>query len=145
MGFLSSLAKLIAPGDNAGTSLQDRLTQLVLEKFQGSQGGSLAGLVEHFRSKGLGDAVQSWIGNGPNQPITPGQITNAMGPDWLQHLASQLGLPPDAIATHLSEALPKIVDGLTPEGKLPDQASEDKLPDQTPPAEPGEFTDPDVQ
>jgi uncharacterized protein YidB (DUF937 family) len=120
MGLMDTLGKLISPGEGAGGSLQDRLTQCVLEKFQGSQGGGLAGLLEHFRARGLGDTVQSWISNGPNQPITPEQVSSAMGPEWLRQLASRVGLSPDALAAHLSEALPKCVDKLTPEGKLPE-------------------------
>ena len=122
MNIMATLAKMMGPGSEAGT-LQDRLTQGVLEKLGASEGGGLACLVERFHAKGLGDIVQSWIGNGPNQAITPEQIKTALGSEWVQHLAAHLGLPPDAVAAHLSDALPKIVDALTPEGKLPDDAA----------------------
>lgn len=123
MGLMADLVKAITPGEGTGASLQDRLVQCVLEKFQGSSGSGLAGLLEQFRDKGLGDAVQSWIGKGPNQSITPEQVESAMGSDSIRQLASQCGLSPDVIAARLSESLPKIVDELTPDGKLPEEAS----------------------
>jgi len=72
-----------------------------------------------LESKGLGQVVQSWIGTGSNQPISPDQLKRALDSDWIQQLASHVGVSPEVISSHLSEILPKIVDRLTPDGQLP--------------------------
>jgi uncharacterized protein YidB (DUF937 family) len=35
----------------------------------GGAGGGLGGLLSSFQQAGLGHLVQSWVGNGPNQPV----------------------------------------------------------------------------
>jgi uncharacterized protein YidB (DUF937 family) len=63
--------------------------------------------------------AQSWVGSGANQSITPEQLKQVMGSEWIQKLAAQVGVSPDEISEHLSEILPKIVDRLTPNGQVP--------------------------
>ena len=40
----------------------------------GGAGGGLGGLLSSFEQAGLGHIAQSWIGNGPNQPVSPQQL-----------------------------------------------------------------------
>jgi uncharacterized protein YidB (DUF937 family) len=94
----------------------------VLERFRANDGGGLNALVKQLEANGLGEVVHSWIGTGANQPITPEQLEKALGSDWLQQIASRVGVPPEVISAHLSEILPKIVDRLTPSGELPQPA-----------------------
>ena len=68
-----------------------------------------------FQQGGLGDVVQSWISTGPNLPISPEQLGQALGPDTL----SQLGAGGQDLLGPLSQLLPQVVDGLTPGGQLP--------------------------
>lgn len=42
----------------------------------GGVGGGLGGLVSSFEQAGLGRIVQSWIGTGANQPVSPQQIAH---------------------------------------------------------------------
>jgi uncharacterized protein YidB (DUF937 family) len=79
------------------------------------QNGGLEGLVAKFQQGGLGDVVQSWISTGPNLPISPDQLGQALGPDALQ----QLGAGGQDLLGPLSQLLPQVVDGLTPNGQLP--------------------------
>jgi len=85
---------------------------------QGSTGG-LPGLLEMFQSKGLGDIVQSWIGTGPNKKISAGQVKKGLGPDLLAQIAGSVGLSKGAASGQLAKYLPKIIDKLTPQGKIP--------------------------
>src|SRR5579864_1218737 len=91
----------------------------------GPQGGSVAGglgeLVQRFEQNGLGDVVQSWIGNGPNQPVSPDQLHQAIGPQTMDRLAQQSGMSKSALLPLLAQALPAIVDRLTPNQRLPQQ------------------------
>jgi uncharacterized protein YidB (DUF937 family) len=81
--------------------------------------GGLQGVVSELRSKGLGDTVQSWIGRGPNQPVSADQLQQALGPDTISQLAAKIGMPPEELASKLSEVLPQAVDRVTPHGVLP--------------------------
>ena len=83
------------------------------------QNGGLQGVVNQFEKSGLGATVSSWVGTGPNQPISPGDIQRTLGPDLLQQLASKSGLSVEELAQKLSQVLPKAVDTLTPDGTIP--------------------------
>jgi len=92
----------------------------VLDALGKEHEGGLSALVQLFEKKGLGDVVSSWIGTGANLPISAGQIQEVLGSQWVQQLAQQMGLSPDAVTAKLAELLPKAVDQLTPDGKLPE-------------------------
>ena len=81
--------------------------------------GGVQGIVDQLQKQGLGGTVQSWIGNGPNQPITAEQLHQALGAAGLQDLAAKAGLSTQDLAAKLSAVLPQVIDKLTPEGKVP--------------------------
>ncbi len=81
--------------------------------------GGLQGVMNEFERKGLGPTVQSWIGTGPNQPISADQVQQALGPDLLQQLSAKSGLSVQELTQKLSQVLPQAVDRLTPDGKIP--------------------------
>ena len=83
--------------------------------------GGLGGLIRQFQQNGFGDAINSWIGTGPNKSVAPGQISNALGPEIIDALSERTGLPKGQISQILSQVLPLIVDQLTPQGQLPTQ------------------------
>ncbi|MBP7096159.1 MAG: DUF937 domain-containing protein [Spirochaetia bacterium] len=74
-------------------------------------------LVELFSKAGLGDAIQSWIGKGPNKKVTGEQVTSALGPKVIGELAKKAGLDQALAAGALAKYLPKAVDLLTPDGE----------------------------
>lgn len=82
--------------------------------------GMLQGLVGRFQQAGLGEVVASWIGRGENLPISPEQLQQVLGSEQVQALAAQFGIDPAQAASQLSALLPGLVDGLTPEGRLPE-------------------------
>jgi uncharacterized protein YidB (DUF937 family) len=73
-------------------------------------------VINQFQSNGLGPTVQSWVGTGANQPISPAQVHQGLGADTINALAAKLGIPPDQLASKLSEVLPQALDHLTPGG-----------------------------
>ena len=83
--------------------------------------GGLGGLLSQFQQKGLGDVMNSWIGSGQNQPISPNQLGSALGPQIIKILAQKSGLSEQEITSHLSQILPNVVDKLTPNGRLATQ------------------------
>jgi uncharacterized protein YidB (DUF937 family) len=85
----------------------------------GLLGGGLGSLLDSFRQAGQGDAADSWVSKGPNKPIEPPQIKQAIGADVLSELSQRTGLSEEAILTRLSQRLPEAVDKYTPDGRLP--------------------------
>ena len=83
------------------------------------QHGGLQGMVGQFERNGLGATVKSWVGTGPNQPISPEEVQKALGPDLLRQLSEKSGLSMEDLAQKLAQVLPKAVDTLTPDGAIP--------------------------
>jgi uncharacterized protein YidB (DUF937 family) len=83
-----------------------------------AQSGGLQGLASKFMQSGQGNAFQSWVGMGENQPVSSGQIQNALGSEQVSAIASRLGVDPAVASNFLAEYLPKVVDKLTPAGKI---------------------------
>jgi len=86
----------------------------ILEKHGGVQG-----VVSEFERNGLGPTVRSWVGTGPNQPISPDDVHKTLGPDLLQQLSEKSGLSVQELTQKLSQVLPQTVDKLTPDGTIP--------------------------
>ena len=81
--------------------------------------GGVQGIVTQLQQQGLGPTVQSWINDGPNQPISPNQVHQAFGSDTINAIAAKLGMNPQDLTQKLSQALPQIIDRLTPNGNVP--------------------------
>ena len=93
--------------------------------------GGLGGLVNKLQQGGLGDVVNSWVGSGQNQPVSPGQLGSALGPSILKTVSQVTGLSEDDLTKQLSQVLPGLVDKLTPNGKLPTVAELSKMMEQS--------------
>jgi uncharacterized protein YidB (DUF937 family) len=83
------------------------------------QHGGVQGVVSQLESQGLGGVAKSWISNGPNQPISPAQVSQVFGSGMLSQLAAKTGVNPQDLATKLSQVLPAAIDKLTPAGTIP--------------------------
>ena len=83
--------------------------------------GGIQGIIEKFQSSGLGDTVASWVGTGQNQPVTPDQISQALGQDNILVVVKQANIPAEQSGSILSALLPVLIDQLTPNGQVPQQ------------------------
>src|SRR5687768_4978235 len=83
--------------------------------------GGLPGLLGKAKREGLGDKADSWVSTGKNQPVSASQIEKLLGNDQVASIAAKLGISPDTAAKQISAVLPKLVDQLTPNGKVPDK------------------------
>ena len=140
MAGLEDLIRSSAPGGNLGKPLMVALGALLAsgvlfgggnaaQPTTGAQtspgegaGGlvaGLGGLLAKLQQGGLGNAANSWVGSGQNQPVSPGQLGPALGPNIIKALAQQSGLSEDELTRQLSQVLPGVVDKLTPNGRLP--------------------------
>lgn len=137
MGILESvLGNLLGGGSNAASSGMGSVLSSVLggggqqggtaSSGLGSAldgGGGLGGLLSQFQNAGLGHVVDSWVGNGPNHPVSPDQLQNVFGQDRVNDMANQAGMQPGDFLSQLSQHLPAAVNGMTPNGQLPDEGS----------------------
>src|ERR1700736_280783 len=105
----------INPG---GAAASGALISQVISMIQNRPGG-LAGLLQSFQQGGLGHVFQSWIGTGQNLPLSPDQLHNTVGSDWISKIVQATGLPQAQVEQHLSTLLPQIIDHLTPNGQMP--------------------------
>ncbi len=83
------------------------------------QTGGLDGLVGKLRQGGLSNEVDSWVSTGPNQPVDPQRLSQALGPDTVQQLSTGSGIDIGALLPLLAMFLPQIIDMLTPSGSAP--------------------------
>ena len=114
------------PGGNMGGGLSDLMKGGLGGLLAGGAAGSilsggLGDLLNQFQQKGLGEQANSWISNGPNKAVAPGDLANALGADQIDHLSAQSGLSRDELLSGLSRYLPDAINHLTPDGRLPNE------------------------
>lgn len=100
--------------DNARKSLGD-------SPLATSITGGLGELIERFRTNGQGAKADSWVADGPNNPINETQVEQALGSDLIDGLVKQSGLSREELLSRLAKVLPDVVDKMTPTGHLPAQ------------------------
>ncbi|MDQ8702948.1 YidB family protein [Streptomyces sp. LHD-70] len=102
----------------------------------GSTGGGgdnpLGGLLDMLTRSGLGDRGQldSWVGTGENQPLSPEQVKQAVPDETLDRVATEAGVSRDQVADQVARELPQVVDKLTPEGQVPSGSLQDLIEQQ---------------
>lgn len=89
--------------------------------------GGLGEVVDRFKRSGQGEAADSWVSRGPNQPIGSAQLEKAIGPEVLDTLTQQTGLSREELLSRLTREVPAAVDKFTPEGRLPTEAEAARL------------------
>ena len=72
-------------------------------------------------SASIREQVESWISTGPNRPVAPQELERALGEGETDRLASEAGTERPGLLAVLSQMLPRLIDGLTPQGRLPTQ------------------------
>jgi uncharacterized protein YidB (DUF937 family) len=133
MGLLDQLVGGLMGGQQAGAEApQSGMGNVLMQLLAGqgsqnqgfqNQGGGIAGLINQFRDAGLGHVAESWVGNGPNQPVSPQQLRTVFGDQQVHQMAQQSGMPTSDFLSQLSQHLPRVVDGVTPNGELPDEGT----------------------
>lgn len=86
-------------------------------------GGGLGGFLARFERAGLGHVAQSWVSNGPNQPVCPQRSQDVFGADRVRAMASRVGMHPQDSLARLGRHLPAVVHGTTPDGRVPDEGT----------------------
>lgn len=97
--------------------------QLLAGQGYGNQRGGLGGLLENFRQAGLGHVADSWVSTGGNEPVAPDQLERVFGRERVENMAQDAGMPTDSFLSQLRQHLPREVDGMTPNGQVPQEGS----------------------
>ncbi len=120
MGLLDSVIGAMSgkTGEAGGAAALVGVVGTLLE-----QNGGLQGLANKFSQGGAGNAFASWVGTGENQAISTDQIQKVLGSDQVRALAAKMGIDPAQASTLLAQYLPKVVDKLTPQGKVDPNAN----------------------
>ena len=96
----------------------------IMEALGGLTGGDgldLGGIADKLKQGGLGDQVDSWMGDGDNLPVSADQVKEAVGEDKLSEMAGKLGVDSDGAADKLSQMLPSVMDKASSGGNLLEQ------------------------
>ena len=123
MSLLNSVLGGLMGGAGGSSSPMQSVLMSMLGGQQGGGMGGLGSLLSQFQQAGLGHVADSWVGNGPNQPISPDQLHNVLGEDRVRSMADQAGMAPTDFLSQLSQHLPNVVNDVTPDGQLPDEGS----------------------
>lgn len=92
--------------------------QLLGASAQGAN--PLEALLRQFQQAGLGETMQSWIGTGQNLPISAEALAQVFGQQRVDAMAQAAGTDSGSLLEQLSRVLPQVVDGMTPQGSIPD-------------------------
>jgi uncharacterized protein YidB (DUF937 family) len=85
----------------------------------GSILGGLTDLIGKLSAGGVSPQVNSWVGQGANQPVQPGQLGSALGQNVLAELSQRTGMSQQELLGQLATVLPQIINHMTPNGRMP--------------------------
>jgi uncharacterized protein YidB (DUF937 family) len=104
------------------TALLVMLLPLAMRWVQ--RNGGMNAVLDKFRQKGMTRQAQSWMSTGDNQPIDEQAVEQVVGQDELRQMAQRLGVPEEQVAQAFAEIMPEMVDKMSPEGQLPQEADD---------------------
>lgn len=110
---------MATPGGGLGDLLKGGLGGAGSGGLAGILSGGLGDLLKQFQGAGKGDVANSWVSTSQNKPIAPGDLSKVLTPEQIEFLTERTGLSREELLEGLSQQLPKAVDELTPQGRLP--------------------------
>ncbi|HME85622.1 MAG TPA: YidB family protein [Roseiarcus sp.] len=150
MGAFDDALQKAVPGGNLATPIAVAVGALLLGKFFGGSSapaapaqsapppsaptnvpagsvlGGLGDLIGRLTAGGAGPQVNSWVGQGANQPIQPGTLGSALGQNTLNELSQRTGMSQQELLNQLATVLPQLINHLTPNGRMPTLADLDE-------------------
>ena len=85
----------------------------------GANNGGLGGVLNSLRNAGMGQAADSWVGNGTNQSVSPAELERALGHDTVRQFGERAGIGGPESAGVLADLLPELINQMTPKGQEP--------------------------
>jgi uncharacterized protein YidB (DUF937 family) len=125
-------------GVGRGTDPNNPQGGLMDQLSKGVSGTALGDILDRFRNAGAGAKVDSWVRQGPNEPIDKHEVESAIDEETLSSLSQQTGLSREELIARITQVLPEAVDKMTPDGEIPSRGTtRDTLLDDVP-RSPGE-------
>jgi uncharacterized protein YidB (DUF937 family) len=81
--------------------------------------GGIDRVLTKLRANGLGAQADSWVGTGPNLPISAEQLQQVFGAPGLERVAAPLNMSAAEAGETMAQLLPELVNQFTPGGQLP--------------------------
>ncbi len=119
-GGLGGLGSLL--GGGGGGSPLTALLPVVTGMLAG---GGLGKILSGMQAAGLDGKAKSWVGGGENQEISAEEVKQVVDPAHIAEVAQKAGVSHDEAAGLIAQALPAVVNHVTPDGQVPDQATVD--------------------
>ena len=91
--------------DSLGGSLGQMALKALPGLIQQVLPGGLNALLDQLRRSGYKSQVNSWLGRGPNEPITADDLRKVLDNEQVRQMAQKLGIPMDQLFPTLAEAL----------------------------------------
>lgn len=104
--------------DSFGGSLEQMALKALPSIIQQVLPGGLNALLDQLRRSGYESQVNSWLGRGPNEPITADDLQKVLGNEQVREMAAKLGIPVEQLFPTLAKTLPEAVDRHSPDGTL---------------------------
>jgi uncharacterized protein YidB (DUF937 family) len=117
MGIFDDIKAVTNLGGSAPGEQHAGALSAVMEYINSPQVGGISGLQQKFQEQGLGGLVSSWIGSGPNLPISADQLQSVLHSDALNQAAAKFGVDPSQLTSMMTQLLPHVVDKMTPTGQ----------------------------
>ncbi|WP_439258793.1 YidB family protein [Lonepinella sp. BR2930] len=113
--IIGSVLSNVLGGRSNSTTSSSVITD-VLGALLKKQGG-MEGIFNQLQKGGLEDLLNSWISTGKNKTLDAEQVNDVFGDDTISHVAEQAGVDKYQAQDILSQALPQVIDMLTPKGR----------------------------
>lgn len=108
--------------DLLGDKLGDSGVMEGLSKLTGGGDGlDLGSLTETLKAGGLGDKLESWLGDGENEAVSGEELKSALGSDKVAEMAASMGVDEDTAANKLTDLLPGLLDKASSGGSILDK------------------------
>ncbi|HEY3612485.1 MAG TPA: YidB family protein [Gaiellales bacterium] len=121
-GAGGALGSLLGGGSRGGGSPLTALLPVVTGMLAG---GGLSKIMSGLQSAGLEDKAKSWIAKGENKPLSADEVKQVVPAEKIAEVAQKAGVSHDDAAGLIAQALPAVVDHVTPDGHVPDDAAVD--------------------
>lgn len=108
-GMVKGLANVVDPAAIPG---------LVSQYLAKTEIGDTAGLIARLRQGGLDQEVESWLGPGPNLPVSPEQLRDALGENVIGEIVAVTGIPAEKLLALIAGYLPNAIDAMSPNGTI---------------------------
>jgi uncharacterized protein YidB (DUF937 family) len=82
-------------------------------------GGGLGKIMSGLQAAGLEDKAKSWIAKGENKPLSADEVKQVVPAEKIAEVAQKAGVSHDDAAGLIAQALPAVIDHVTPDGHVP--------------------------